>query len=32
MVPICPYAAAFIRKHPEYLPYVRESYRGAMGA
>lgn len=27
VIPICPYTAAFIRKHPEYLDVVREDYR-----
>ena len=27
VIPICPYTAAFIKRHPEYLEYVRESYR-----
>jgi predicted GNAT family acetyltransferase len=30
VIPICPYAAAFIKKRPEYMEYVRESYRAAM--
>jgi predicted GNAT family acetyltransferase len=27
VIPACPYAAAFIQRHPEYMDYVRESYR-----
>ena len=27
VIPACPYAAAWIKRHPEYLDYVRESYR-----
>ena len=27
VIPACPYAAAFIKRHPEYMEYVRESYR-----
>ncbi len=27
LIPVCPYMAAFIQRHPEYMPYVRESYR-----
>jgi uncharacterized protein len=27
VIPVCPYAAAFIKRHPEYMEYVRESYR-----
>jgi predicted GNAT family acetyltransferase len=30
VIPICPYAAAFIRRHPEFLQDVREDYRAAM--
>jgi predicted GNAT family acetyltransferase len=30
VIPLCPYAAAYIKRHPEYLEYVRESYRPAM--
>lgn len=30
VIPACPYAAAFIKRHPEYLEYVRESYRPAL--
>ncbi|QJR16683.1 GNAT family N-acetyltransferase [Usitatibacter palustris] len=26
VIPVCPYAAAFIRKHPEYIPLVRPGY------
>ena len=31
VIPVCPYAAAFIKRHPEYMPYVRESYRRVLG-
>lgn len=27
VIPICPYSAAWIRKHPEYLEYVRSDFR-----
>lgn len=27
MIPACPYAAAYIKRHPELVEYVRESYR-----
>jgi predicted GNAT family acetyltransferase len=30
VIPICPYAAAYIKRHPEYLEYVRENYRAAL--
>jgi predicted GNAT family acetyltransferase len=30
VIPICPYAAAYIKKHPELMDYVRESYRAAL--
>ena len=30
VIPVCPYAAAYVRKHPEYLSYVRESYRAVL--
>ena len=30
VIPICPYAASYIKRKPEYLEYVRESYRAAM--
>lgn len=30
VIPVCPYAAAFIKRHPEYLGYVRESYRAVL--
>lgn len=30
VIPVCPYAAAFIKRHPELLEYVRESYRGVL--
>jgi predicted GNAT family acetyltransferase len=29
-MPICPYAMAYIKRHPEYLDVVREDYRGAL--
>ena len=31
VIPICPYAAAYIKRHPEYIEYVLESYRAALG-
>ena len=31
VIPVCPYAAAYIKKHPELMDYVRESYRAALG-
>jgi predicted GNAT family acetyltransferase len=31
VIPICPYAAGYIKKHPELMEYVRESYRGVLG-
>ena len=30
VIPICPYAATFIKRHPELMEYVRESYRGVL--
>lgn len=30
VMPVCPYAIAYIRKHPEYLTVVREDYRAAL--
>ena len=30
VIPVCPYAAAFIKRHPELMEYVRESYRGVL--
>jgi len=30
VIPVCPYAAAWIKKHPEYLEYVRPSYRAVL--
>ena len=30
VIPACPYAAAFIKRHPELMEYVRESYRGVL--
>ncbi len=27
VIPICPYATAYIKRHPEYLEFVSESYR-----
>lgn len=27
VIPICPYAAAYIKRHPQYMEYVSESYR-----
>ena len=32
VIPICPYSAAWIKKHPEYMEYVRPSYRSVLGA
>jgi len=32
VIPVCPYAAAYIKKRPELIDYVRESYRGALGS
>jgi predicted GNAT family acetyltransferase len=30
VIPVCPYAAAWIKRHPEYLDHVRESYRAVL--
>jgi predicted GNAT family acetyltransferase len=30
VIPACPYAAAFIKRHPELMEYVRESYRAVL--
>lgn len=30
VIPVCPYAAAFIKRRPELMEYVRESYRGVL--
>ena len=30
VIPICPYALAFIRRHPEYLDLVREDMRSRL--
>jgi predicted GNAT family acetyltransferase len=30
VMPVCPYAIGFLRKHPEYLDVVREYYRSAI--
>ena len=30
VIPVCPYAAAYIKKRPELMEYVRESYRGVL--
>jgi predicted GNAT family acetyltransferase len=30
VLPICPYAMAWIKRHHEYLDVVREDYRGAL--
>ena len=30
VLPICPYAMAWIKRHPAYLEVVREDYRGAL--
>jgi hypothetical protein len=30
VLPICPYASAWIKRHREYLDVVREDYRGAL--
>lgn len=29
-IPVCPYAAAYVKGHPEYMEYVRESYRAVL--
>ena len=31
VIPVCPYAAAYIKKRPELIAYVRESYRAVLG-
>ncbi len=30
VIPICPYTAAFVKRNPEYIEYVRESYRAVL--
>lgn len=30
VIPVCPYAAAFIKRHPELMEYVRENYRAVL--
>ena len=30
VIPACPYAAAYIKRHPELIEYVRESYRAVL--
>jgi predicted GNAT family acetyltransferase len=30
VIPACPYAAAWIKRHPETIEYVRESYRAVL--
>ena len=30
VIPVCPYAAAYIKKHPALMDYVRESYRAVL--
>ena len=30
VIPICPYASAYIRRNPEFLECVREDYRAAL--
>jgi len=30
VIPVCPYAAAYVKKRPELMEYVRESYRAAL--
>ena len=30
VIPACPYAAAYIKRHPELMEYVRESYRAVL--
>ena len=27
VIPVCPYAAAYIKRHPQYMEFVSESYR-----
>ena len=31
VIPVCPYAAAYIKRRPELIEYVRESYRAVLG-
>jgi predicted GNAT family acetyltransferase len=31
IVPICPFVAAYVHRHPEYLPQLDERIRGAFG-
>ena len=31
VIPICPYTAAFIQRHREYMDVVREDYRRVLG-
>ena len=31
VIPVCPYAAAFIKRQPDLMEYVRESYRAVLG-
>ena len=30
VIPVCPYAAAYIKRNPELIEYVRESYRSVL--
>jgi uncharacterized protein len=30
VIPLCPYVAAYIRRHQEYLPLVSEAYKGRL--
>jgi predicted GNAT family acetyltransferase len=30
VIPVCPYAAAYIKRHPELMEYVRENYRAVL--
>ena len=30
VIPLCPYVAAYIRRHQEYLPLVAEAYRARL--
>lgn len=30
VIPVCPYASEYIKRHPELMEYVRESYRPAL--
>jgi hypothetical protein len=32
VVPLCPYVAAYIRRHQEYLPLVSPPYRAKLAA